>query len=397
MSGEKISVGQKGILAISTLGHFSVKAGNVLISEKTRKYSKTWEVFKYFLTQKEQYIIPERVMETLWPEKEYAEPRTTFRYHVHKLRNILKEGAAGEGSLRITSTGGGYLLEVDKGCWIDSEEFENLSREAEELSHSNIDRAIDKYIRALTLYQGFYLPEVTGSWIVPVQQYYKRLYLKGLENLFDLLRSINDYSTIMDCCEKAFAVEPYEEDIHLNYIEALVQSGKKERARIHYEDITGTLYRESGRSPGSEMRNIYQFITDAAAGTNNIKKKLQEREESNGALICDPHTFYYICRREKRCVERNGAEAYLGILTLSTSDVVWQLEEIVNTVERIIKNNLRKGDVVTREKHRFVILFSGSSFEQLQAVLLRIQSNYKQACPNVRAGLQANVQSLLSW
>ncbi|MGI6097718.1 MAG: BTAD domain-containing putative transcriptional regulator [Dethiobacteria bacterium] len=52
-----------------------------------------------------------------------------------------------------------------------------------------------------------------------------------------------------------------EEELHLRYIESLMELGRNKQAQEHYEYISAHMYRELGVKPSVEMRRLYQLLT----------------------------------------------------------------------------------------------------------------------------------------
>jgi DNA-binding SARP family transcriptional activator len=73
-------------------------------------------------------------------------------------------------------------------------------------------------------------------WLVPTRNYYQRLYLKTLFRLLDLLKKNDKNERIVTLCEEALLIEPFEENIHIELMDALLRMGGAEDKRGHGED-----------------------------------------------------------------------------------------------------------------------------------------------------------------
>lgn len=94
---------------VYTLGRFVIKRGERTLSDVTSRSKKAWELFKYLIAHKDKTAHPELVLETLWPEQNYADPNVAMRALVYRLRQILeKELAAPELAANITCSHGCY-------------------------------------------------------------------------------------------------------------------------------------------------------------------------------------------------------------------------------------------------------------------------------------------------
>lgn len=56
---------QKDVLIIYTLGNFQVVRNGCDLTETLDKSIKVWELFKYFLTFRDELILPEKIIQSL--------------------------------------------------------------------------------------------------------------------------------------------------------------------------------------------------------------------------------------------------------------------------------------------------------------------------------------------
>lgn len=397
---------QKRSLEVYTLGKFLIKSDTDIVSEHNKGANKIWEIFKFLLTNRGRRFFPEDVLEILWPGQEYAEPRGVFRYHVHRIRQALEQNKLLEKEIKITSSHGCYFLEINNSCWLDIDEFEHLSRRASKLSYHNPSEAEKLYYQAISLYKGEYIPEVTGSWVYPIRNYYRHLYLENILELIEILKSQRKYSKITEVCRSAFVIEPYEEDLHLRYMEALLEEDKKAQALSHYEYITELMYHELGVKPSNAMQKIYQAIrTDNSSSMPNFsgnKELLENRYRTDEALLCEPEFFRFLLERERRRVERDGSSLHIGLLTIAGPDYSIpagdKLERAVEELKQLLSTVLRKSDVLSHwNETQFALLLPGMYLEQAEKVLQRINEEFKKIYPAEEVFLRSSVHSIFTW
>jgi two-component SAPR family response regulator len=251
---------QENRMEISTLGYFAVKRGNKLFPDEASRSYRLWELFKFLLTFRSKGIVPEIILETLWPDQVYTDPKRASRNLVYRLRNVLSEELNVEDSY-ITFSSGCYKWNTRKDYWLDVDEFERLYQAASLNIKNEPVTAIKLFKKAIHLYRGDYLPECFYSeWVIPVRNYYRSLYLKSVYTLITLLESFGRYEEIIEVCEKSFLLEPLEEENHLFYIHALLETEKTRQALDHYSYITAVLFRETGIKPSPAMQNCYRMI-----------------------------------------------------------------------------------------------------------------------------------------
>ncbi|NLX90209.1 MAG: diguanylate cyclase [Firmicutes bacterium] len=367
-------------LEIFTLGQFLVKRGDNLLTLDAGRSSKLWKLFKYLFSYRGKTT--EELMESLYPEEELLDPERTLRNLVYRLRRFLAAGLPpGSDPQYIIMSQGMYFLNPSSNYWLDADEFKKLCSEARMTASKEPAKAIDIYHQALSLYNGYYLPEsFYDDWVVPVRNYYHRLYLESVYKQIELLREAGRYQELRNVCEKTFLIEPYQEDLHICFIEALLEEGRSDLAKTHYNYASSLLYRETGMKPSVAMRDLYKKIT-------NYKKPQVEdwptpaRHSAGGseagAFFCDPDIFLKLYRLEERRAERNEQPVFWGCLELTHPDFTVpeekKLTEAMDFVEKVLRRNLRKGDIVCRwNKNQFYLMLECLNHEQAKKALDRV-------------------------
>ncbi|WP_197079072.1 AfsR/SARP family transcriptional regulator [Candidatus Syntrophocurvum alkaliphilum] len=376
-------------LVIKTLGKFEISRGTQVYSQSHTRSYKMWELLKYILTYRDRILLPEAIMETLWPEEEYTDPKHALRTLVYRLRTILDIEEPKE-STCIKFNQGGYCWNQDSNYELDTEVFERLLNEASAEEVTNPANAIYKYTKALELYKGDYLSEnLYQEWVIPIRHYYLRRYLESSKRLLNLLKKEKQYTNIIAICEKALEIDYYDEGIHLFFLDALVKDGRLKQAEQHYQNMSKSFYKELGVKPSIEMQNIKGHLNGETNNTElrllDIEKRLKDNEESEksiGAFLCDIDIFNYLYKLECRRAERNESTAILAALSLT--DLKYQgrnnenMKKILEHLQELLVTNLRKGDIITSWNDRQCLLILNSLNEaQAESVLKRIDKRFK--------------------
>jgi DNA-binding SARP family transcriptional activator len=371
------------ILQIISLGDFRVKFGEKVLTQEANRSYRLWELFKYLLTNKDQVVLPEVLVEKLWPEQEYADAKSAVRTMVYRLRRILASATGKEGDSYILFDHGSYRWNPEAQYKLDAEEFEKLCLQAENLKQKNPTQAIVPLQKALSLYKGEYLPEAAFSeWTIMQRQYYQRLYLDSVVTLCGLLKNTGQFAEIIGICEDAVNIEPYSEQIHILYIEALIAQGKKSLAMSHYGYITDTLYRELGIKPSKSMIHLHKMIKAsgrvAEYDLTLIQQELRKAAIEQGGFICDVVVFRELYQLELRRVNRNENNIALGLLTLIKTGYEQDVNTMMEHLQNILKNFLRGSDIVTRlNNSQFLVLLTDTDYiEAKEKILERIEQEF---------------------
>ena len=374
------------LLEIYTLGHFLLQSEKVIFSRKALRSNKMWELFKFMLSHRGKTLPPETILEHLWPEKEYADPRAALRVQINRMKHAIGEELFSEGKLHIYYSHGCYCMETGPGCQVDTDVMESLSRQAAEIAPLHPEEAIETYYRAISLYRGDYFPDISyHSWVLPYRNYYRRLFLMSVLNLIKLLRETKRNAEIISLCEKTFFLEIFEEELHLHYMKALKEEGQGLQALTHYRYITTLMYREIGAKPSEAMRNMYRLLKadhgDPETNQDDFLVSLQEQEESEGPFFCDPDFFRLLYRLERRRSQRNSREILLVMLSVTDSGFKLlspvNLEKAVSCLRQELSSSLRRGDAITRwNDSQFMVLLPCKNSSAGEEILDRIKKRF---------------------
>lgn len=367
------------ILNVYTLGRFEVVRDGISLIMNSAGSKKVWELYKFILTNKDRSYTPESLMDQLWVSEEYSDPRSTLRKQMYRLRKALGEDTAEENNKTILFTNGYYKWNEQIGIKLDAEIFESLVQNGDDQKEKSPEAALKSYKEALNLYVGDYLPECTSQyWVYAARNHYRRLYLKTVMNMIELLKAKEAYDEILELCQKAIQIDVYEEVFHINLLEAFMVSGEFRQAFEHYEYITGFYEREMGISPSDEMRAIYKRLLASqsrAKVESNFCDVLEKDICYDNAFYCEPEVFKSIYELERRRSQRQKTCFSVGIITVNPiKGYTYSQNELrMNKIKQLLLKQLRKGDTLTCWNYRqFAVLLPGVNEELTEKVLKRI-------------------------
>ncbi len=367
------------MLVVNTLGQFDVIKNGCSLIMNSAGSKKIWELFKFMLTHKDRSFTPESLMDHLWVSEEYSDPRSTLRKQMHRLRKTLGEDGIDESQRTILFTNGYYRWNDQISIKMDAEIFENYVKNGDDQKETSPGVALKSYKDALNLYVGDYLPECTSQyWVYAARNHYRRLYLKTVMNMIDLLKAREAYDEILELCQKAIQIDVYEEVFHINLLEAFMVSGEFRQAFEHYEYITGFYEREMGISPSDEMRAIYKRLLASqsrAKVESNFCDVLEKDICYDNAFYCEPEVFKSIYELERRRSQRQNTCFSVGIITVNPiKGYTYSQNELrMNRIKQLLLKQLRKGDIVTYWNYRqLAVLLPGVNDELTEKVLKRI-------------------------
>ncbi len=372
-------------LIVNTLGNFSVVVDGHNLTNEFDNSLKLWELFKFLITFKDELIPPERIIDSLWPDAEYADPKRTLRALIYRLRKVLNGHDPNNENCVIVYSQGCYKLKTSNSCLVDVVEFENLFKQAYD-AYTIEEQSIGLYKKVINMYRGEYLSATNGhNWLTPARNYYRRLFLQSVIEASDLLKEQKRYKDIIEICELTIKHEMFEEEVHLRYIEALAASGKIKRAKSHYEYVVKIFEREMGVKPSNNLKRLYHHIfgekIQSSTNVTDIAKRLEEEMFISGPMVCELDFFKFHYQIEARRGERYGHETFLGLVTLAKQDHSLldkkQRQKGMCDLKEVLISNLRKGDIITQlNEEQFLISFPFECMEQANKVLSKIKNGF---------------------
>ncbi|MDA3846357.1 MAG: bacterial transcriptional activator domain-containing protein [Vallitaleaceae bacterium] len=311
----------------------------------------------------------------------YTDPKSTLRTQMHRLRQVLKEDHISDESRTLLYTNGYYRWNGQIDIRLDVDVFEALIRQGNNLMETDSSEAVVTYQRALALYIGDYLPEcVDHYWVFPVRNRYRRLFLETMHNVIKILKEKEDYDEILKLCHKAILIDVYEEEFHLELMEAMGMKGERRQALDHYAHITAFYDKEMGVHPSTKMRTLHKKLLlskHEIYSEEDLTGILESDTYIESAFFCEVEAFKSIYELERRRSERSGADFSIGVLTVANNkgDTHSQKELRANRLKRYLMEHLRKGDTLTKwNEHQFLVLLPEVKKSVMEEVLRRVLS-----------------------
>src|SRR6056297_830071 len=385
---------------IKTLGVFDISInGKSLIKKGTRTY-KINKLLQYFIAFRNRKILPETIIENLFPEDEYSDPKNTLSTQIYRLRKSIKslipEGEDESKYLNINSVNGNYVLEVGENVDIDVDQFEKLIKQGDEKLSVNREESLEIYNKSLGIYDGIFLAENGYEvWLTPVRNYYNRLYIKVIFQTIEILKEKESYDIITRTCEKALDFEPYDEDIHICFMESMLKQGYFTSVLNHYEYVINLLNKEMGINSSPKLDKFYKKIKSTISEERKMTiidfwNKI-ELEDAKAAMQCDFSDFKVIVDNQRRKSERNSEDDYISIITLeSAGDDIPVSKTWTKEMTYILKNSLRKGDVFTFWNDKQILILLHEVKQQALMIIEKRFRNKIQQKPKI-AKLKINI------
>lgn len=387
-------------LYINMLGEFTMRYGDNMISDQEGRSKKLWLLIEYLVTFRGKEISQNDLIDLLWPDDYEGNPANTLKTLVHRARTLIGGLKYEDVKNIIIYRRGTYAWNDKLDVVIDLDVFEESIAEAAKEGIS-IEHKLSALMTAIDLYKGDFLPKLSmESWAVPISTYYHSMYVKAVHDLVDILTHIRNWEEIVRVCQNAIQIDPYDERLHQNLIQALVHTKNSQLAKSHYESVTKMFYERFGVAPSAEFSALYKQVVKTLHQTENdilaVREVLNEDEYETGAFYCEFEVFKEIYQLEVRSASRTGSSMYICLITVTDEDGETPEKDVIrsamNKLLLTVNESLRRGDVYTRfSVSQYLLLLENLTYENAEMVAERIVKRFKAEYPKLKLDLRTAV------
>lgn len=200
-----------------------------------------------------------------------------------------------------------------------------------------------------------------------------------------MLKTKDDYTRIAQICRTALDVDVFEEQLHLELMNALVKLNRNSEALAQYRHVTNLHYSYLGIPPSENLQTFYKQITraDQSLGMDidSIRRSLEESDAKSGAFVCEYAIFKDVYQLQMRNLQRLGTTMYIAIIMLAPKGNrqvdAFELDKAMHQLLATMTSCLRKGDTVTRySPTQFALLLPSVNTSTGRMVIERIRNAY---------------------
>ncbi|MEJ2709230.1 MAG: AAA family ATPase [Anaerolineales bacterium] len=160
----------------------------------------------------------------------------------------------------------------------------------------------------LDLYQGDFLQDFNlpdsltfEEWLTVERERYRRLFMRGMQELAQLNKAAGDFHAAIDVLERALAINPLQEDVQREIIHLLYLAGDRPGAIQRYDQLRRLLDEELGVPPMAETRRLYDAIVTGALEkpASSPSKPRQRRYIKTGKAADDTGHLPFVGRQQE--------------------------------------------------------------------------------------------------
>ena len=213
------------------------------------------ELFFYLLENEP--VRREIVLDVFWPEYTTAKAQRVFHASLYRMRKILPKGL-----IVYDNRQGAYTIDKSIDQWCDARVFTQWFEQAE--SADEPEAMLEK---AISIYNGEYLPSVYSDWCLERRTVYQGMYIRALSRLAAIKSESGQHGDAITCYRQAIELEPFQEQLHRGLMRALADNGRSREALQHYETLQAMLKEELDLPPAEQTTQLSEQIYQHVKGT----------------------------------------------------------------------------------------------------------------------------------
>lgn len=207
-------------------------------------------------------VAREELVHLLWGDDPPRSAANVVQTHVSRLRRILEPpGCRGDRTM-LTSTPGGYRLQMDDEH-LDLVRYRSRLAEGQRVSRTDPHRGFDLLSEALDMWTGRQavedVPELLDD---PLVIALSDELVDATIRLADAGRMLRRLPEVLPRLRRLAAQHPWHESLHARLIAALAASGQQAAALGTYDEVRRRLAEELGIDPGAELAEARQSVLE---------------------------------------------------------------------------------------------------------------------------------------
>lgn len=384
-------------IRIQVMGAFSVYVDGERVDMALSQSYKSINFIRHLIFANGDSITNEELIEALWKTGRNSE--NALKTMVSRLRGTLNDIYPGLGEC-IVSDRGAYHWEKLPNMTIDLYDTERLmNRLMTEIDDERTTREL--YEKLLLTYRVNLarLEKRDDRIAVRFRDLHMR-YLYCVNAYTELLEVNQEWSKLIEVCRTALEVDDTDPDIHAALMTALVDLGQADEAMEEYRSAMKYSGQKMAGSEEDSFRIAAERIDKVMPpDIDSIRRNLREDDGPKGAFVCDYALFKQIFKLQMRNMSRINTPTYLAVVQLCGNDGEVLPEDRQETVMRdaldILKNNLRRGDAITRVGDKlFAMLLPTVNYTTGNIVMRRLKRRFYQVTQDMSVAFTYRVGPL---
>lgn len=390
-------------IEIRMLGDFEIRVNGKPVLAVLGQSRKTTALVQYLVLQRGERVTHKVLTDTLWAGERSSNPDMALRAILHRFRNMIEAEGLDELRNCILTSRGCYQWNPHLDCTVDVFRVGDLSEQARR--EEDPEKRAKLYEQIVDLYRGRLLPQsASEQWVEGVSVRLHGQYRTAMLSLLELCKKWGEGTRIISLCNHALELDPYEERLYLEMIQALEALGRHEKAleMTRRGNAMGCLHHAvEPERVGVVSRQARQADRNLENDISRLAEELSA-DDIPGAVYCSFENFRQIYHLQRGVQSRFGVPVYLALLTMSPAQNADPAEtgSMMEQLGELIHKSLRQCDAMARySENQYVLLISGNSsaengstpLERIKAAFYRMPAhgryllNYHMYAPELHA------------
>ena len=239
-------------ISVRTFGALEIRSQNRVLTISDWMSQTARDLFLIFLANP-MGLTKGEIGLLLWPESSSSELKLRFKNAIYRMRHAI-------GSDVVLFQDNIYLFNRAVEHEYDVENFVSAIKKAgEETQNAKKIKALS---RAISLYQGHYLPTLDAEWVITDRERYQTMFTSAAEELALLYLEQRSLDEAFDCAQKALNFNPYYEPLHRILMQVFAARGDRPSVLRQFEKCQNLLLNEIGAPPSEQTIQLYQKLLD---------------------------------------------------------------------------------------------------------------------------------------
>lgn len=238
-------------LTIHALGRAQVELDGRPVTAAEWQNQKRVRELLFFLLANPEGLTKEAIGLVIWPESSAAQLKLQFKNAIYRLRYALGQNV-------ISFDGERYWFNREQDYEYDVESFLAALERARKVRAAR--EKVAAYQAALELYRGDYLPEVGGSWAVPIREQLWQKHVEAVLALSRLQLEAGEAGAALELALSVLAGDSCQEEAHRLAMLAYAARGDQAGVARQFERCRRALWEELQAQPSPQTTQLYETL-----------------------------------------------------------------------------------------------------------------------------------------
>jgi two-component SAPR family response regulator len=239
-------------LKVQALGRARVSVATHVVTGQDWQSDAARDLFFLLLAQPAGHT-KEGIGDLLWPDYSPARLKLHFKNTLYRVRRAL-------GQETVLFEDGIYRFNRQDDYEYDVDLF--LTKVAEARRATSLSAKLAAYCSGIELYQGDYLPEVEGIWVLAERDRLSQTYIGALLECAELQLAQEDKEAALSYAQRAVEADPFSEQAHRLVMRVYAAMGNRTALIRQFDRCREVLRQELDASPSPETIRLFQALRD---------------------------------------------------------------------------------------------------------------------------------------